>query len=135
MKKTTLIILLTITLLIITACSGKETIKDDPNKITIYYFWEKGCLSCDVQDEFMKEIQQRYENVEIKSFDAKEPKNRELLKIMTEAYNERVQAAPITFISDEAFIGFGDAQTTGKLIEDIIKKCQVQKCKNPAEII
>ncbi|MCC7574238.1 hypothetical protein KO361_01470 [Candidatus Woesearchaeota archaeon] len=133
MKKIFMFTLLTISLVFF-ACNN-PIISDDSEKITIYYFWEKGCPNCEIQEEFLKNLENKYDDIEIKSYEVSNQENEELLILLLEAYNERKSGVPTTFIGDELIIGFGDAETTGNLIEDIIKKCQINKCKNPADIL
>jgi thiol-disulfide isomerase/thioredoxin len=129
-------IMLIILSLMITACSStKEQITDNPEKIVIYYFWSNGCPSCDLQTKFMQELEQEYEELEIKYFNLNEEESKIILEQLLEAYDERVITAPATFISDKAIIGFGYEETTGKIIEDEIKRCKQILCKNPADII
>lgn len=139
MKKTTILLLTIITLtILLTGCSNNvntEQITDDPNKLTIHYFYEEGCPSCDVQDEFFEEIKQKHQEIEIKKHNTQEENNKELLKKLLNAYDERPNPVPITFISNEVIIGFGTKDSTGKLIEEIILECKQTKCKNPSDIL
>ena len=131
-----ILIMLIIISIIITACtSNKEQITDNPEKIAIYYFWTDGCPSCDAQTEFMQKLEERYEELEIKYYDLNEQEAKRLLEQLSEAYEERVITAPATFISDKVIIGFGYEETTGKIIEDEIKRCKQILCKNPADIL
>ena len=127
--------LLTLTLTL-SACSSTEPeLKDDSDKIVIYYFWGSGCPSCDLQSSFLDDIALKYSDVEIKRFDFSVKENKDLLDSLALVYEERIIAPPATFIAEESVIGFGSAETTGKLIDDIIKRCQSQKCKNPADVL
>lgn len=133
------IMLLTITT-ILSGCSNNDNInkdipQDNSDKLTIYYFYELGCPSCDMQDEFLTEIQQKYENIEIKKYDVDKNNNQQLLNNLLDAYQDRSNAVPITFISNQAIIGFGTKDTTGKIMERIIIDCEQTNCKNPAQIL
>lgn len=135
MKKIiTILSLLTLTLFLM-SCTSNNQPYDDPNKLAIYYFWSEGCPSCDLQTQFLEEMENKYDYVEIKSYDFSKQENKELLDKLAEAYEERITTAPVTFIEDKAIIGFGYSQTTGKIIEDIIISCRERTCKNPAQII
>ena len=133
MKKMMFLILaLTIFL---SACSSNDLPVDNPDKITIYYFWEQGCPSCDLQNDFLDDLSEKYSEVEVKKFDLSIKENEELLRRLAEAYEDRVFAPPITFIAEESLAGFGSAQTTGRLIEDIVLRCISSSCLNPADIL
>jgi len=131
-KKLSLIIML-LFLIMMTACS-KKIVEDTPEKIVIYFFTDQGCPSCDVQTEYMKILAERYNDIEIKTYDISEQRNKKLLLELAEAYNENIITAPVTFIAEETIVGFGNEQTTGQIIENIIKQCRITKCKNPRDV-
>ncbi|MFP4567821.1 MAG: thioredoxin family protein [Candidatus Woesearchaeota archaeon] len=135
MKKL-IIILIIITLFTLSACTTKTQIpEDDSDKLVIHYFYSDGCPSCDVQEEFMQELLDKYTGIEIKKYNMKEDESKELLELFSKAYEERIIAAPATFISDIVINGFGTNETTGKIIENQIRTCQQSTCKNPADIL
>ena len=134
MQKKHITIILLLLSLLITSCTTTLP-EDNPEKITIYYFFNEACMNCEEQLKFLQELKKENQDIELKKYNTDEEKNEELLQRFAEAYNERIITPPATFIAEEAFIGFGSKQTTGMLITDKINKCTQTKCKNPADIL
>ena len=134
MKRIIFVLVLLVALFLV-SCSGKDYPKDDPDLIVIYFFTARGCPSCDVQSEFMSYLENKYDDLEIKKLDVSVGENQALLDRLANAYGERGVFPPATFIADESLIGFGLPETTGLLIEDIIRRCQMESCMNPSSML
>ena len=135
MKKFVFMFLLFLLVAFFVGCS-KEYPVDDSDKVVIYYFVGPGCPSCDVQSDFFIEFSSRLgEDVEVKRFDISVSEHKSLLDRLAAAYDERIVTAPVTFVGDEAIVGFNNAETTGLLIESIVRRCLSQQCMNPSDVL
>ena len=90
-------------------------------KINLYFFWAKGCPHCSREKDFLKTLQQKYPQIEVKSFEiATNPDNAKLLQKVGEKLNADVTSIPFTVVGEHYFVGFYTAETTGKTIEDAV---------------
>jgi len=86
-------------------------------KVEIYFFYSSTCPHCIKEKTFLKEIEKKYSQIEIKKFDIFEKKNVELLEKFYRDYkvpSEIYGYVPITFIKERYFLGFND-----KIAKDI----------------
>ena len=100
----------------------------EEDKVTIYFFWSKGCPHCANEKPFLEKLENKYPNLVIKSY---ETNNQESIKIfleIAEAYGTSAQWVPATFICDDYVVGFGSEETTGKEIEEKVKNCLEHGC-------
>jgi len=99
--------------------------------VTIYLFYQTTCTHCHEELLFLTRIQPLYPSLEIKEFpvDISES-NRELWGRFTNAYSATSSGVPQTYIGDELIVGYGNYETTGKLIEDRIKGCIAGGCND-----
>ena len=105
-----------------------KLIEESDEKVTIHYFHSKTCPFCKKQDEFIeKNLFNKY-NLEIKIYnvDSKEGVEvyNEFLKRFDELPKKFIQT-PTTIIGNEISIGYNSDSTTGKKLEEMIKK-QIQ---------
>ncbi|NGX63025.1 MAG: hypothetical protein KR126chlam6_00431, partial [Candidatus Anoxychlamydiales bacterium] len=92
--------------------------KENEKKVSIYFFWGKGCPHCKKEKKFLDKLNKKYPDVQIYRFEVWEnKKNDELLKKVGKKLNIKVLSIPVTFVGDKYFIGFLDENTTGKNIE------------------
>lgn len=105
----------------------------EENKVVIYFFWGEGCPHCAAEKIFLDELKVKYPQIEIKSFETwHNQENAALFVKIAEAYSTKVFGVPTTFINDKYVIGFESAETTGKEIEILIRKCiEKGNCVSP----
>ncbi len=104
-------------------------------KATIYYFWGEGCPFCTIQREFLDEMEDKYPDLEVKSFETyRNRQNAQMLQNMAQAYGVRASGVPMTFIGDfDPLVGFSDSM--GKSLEEMIIYCLEEDCPDPGDKI
>lgn len=104
---------------------------DESAKTVVYFFWGDGCPHCEKQKPFLKEMENKYPELEIKSLEVyKDKENLEIFKKMAEAYEIQAQGVPATFIGDSKLI-IGYKEEMNQSIEKTISDCIKNGCVNP----
>jgi thiol-disulfide isomerase/thioredoxin/glutaredoxin-related protein len=99
--------------------------KETSQKVTVYFFWGKGCSHCSNEKIFLKKLKKRLLNIEVISYEIWEnEQNLLLLKKISKKMDIDVSAIPVTIIANKYFIGFSDEKTTGRDIEKAIIEAQ-----------
>lgn len=93
----------------------------------LYFFYSPGCLFCAKEELFLTEMQDKYPELNVSSFNIRE--NNELLQNLAKVYSTEISHVPITFINDKSIIGF--SEETGKKIEGEIQNCIKNSCDSP----
>ena len=87
-------------------------------KVEINFFYSAICPHCEKEKEFLKELKEKYPEIEIKEYEVIfNPKNKEILNQFYEKYQVPTGKqgwVPVTFTPDEYFIGFNQ-----QIAEDI----------------
>ena len=97
------------------------------NKVEINFFYSQTCSVCAKEEDFLRELKQRYPLLEIKEYEViSVPENQKILADFYEKYNvakgERGRV-PVTFTSNKYFVGFN--QQIAQDIENCIKECLI----------
>jgi thiol-disulfide isomerase/thioredoxin len=105
------------------------------NKVTLYFFWGKGCPHCAKEEKLLKKLEAKYPELEVKSYEVwYDQENAKLFSDMAEAYGAMPEGVPTTFIGDyRPLVGYH--ADTGKIIEDRVIFCIRTGCINPIEKI
>lgn len=102
------------------------------NTVPIYFFWGDGCPHCATQKVFLQELETRYPEVTVYSFEVwYDADNLALYREMARLYGAEARAVPGTFLSDNVWIGFNAA-----IAEDITRRvqfCREFDCPDPAQ--
>ncbi|MCJ7695965.1 MAG: hypothetical protein MUO40_11150 [Anaerolineaceae bacterium] len=96
----------------------------DKGSLVLYVFWGNGCAHCEDAKPMLKELDDTYPNLRIRSFEIwYSEKNAALFTQMADFFNlpEGGRGTPTFFLNDLYWVGFSDA------IEDEIK-ANVQSC-------
>lgn len=102
----------------------------------LYLFWGEGCPHCEEEKEFLKLLYQHYPELEMRWFEIWDyPEFAKLADTMREAFGEKITSVPMTFIGDRAIIGFRSYEETGVQIQEQVKICFEQGCKDAFERI
>lgn len=105
-----------------------------PEKITLYFFWGEGCPHCTKEKPFLKELEKKYSQLEIKDYEVwYHQENAELFAQMAKAYGKEARGVPTTFLADKVWIGW--TNQVGKEIEEKVKSCTQQGCIDPIQKI
>lgn len=104
-------------------------------KLQIHFFYSTICPRCAVEQKFLEEIEQKYPEVEINRYLTGDPKNQDLLRELSRQHNaERyIGLVPLTFVGEDFFLGFDNAEGIGKKIENSIQGQIGQIEKPPTE--
>ena len=99
------------------------------SKVNLYLFHSNSCPHCKVERKFLDELDFHYkEKFNLYEFEVGE--YQELFKEVSKAIDETSLYVPYLVIGDDAIIGFGDADTTGKEILDRIDFCYENGCSD-----
>jgi thiol-disulfide isomerase/thioredoxin len=103
------------------------------DRIMAYYFWAEGCPHCKDEKVFLTALQQKYPQLEIRSFEVK--KNRENAALFTriaETYSISIKGVPATFIGGlPPIIGYLGDRSSGRDIEQHVLYCRTNTCNDP----
>ena len=107
---------------------------NNTGKVKIEVLERNECLHCQRLKEFLDELQKTRDDIEVTLYDLSLPENIALYDKLTEL--EKIpKITPITLIGDTVLPGFGSAESTGKMIEDLIGKYKGKTSKTLAEFI
>ncbi len=77
--------------------------------VDVYYFWGDGCPVCAQQRVFLNALTDRDPDVTVHAFEVwNDTDNRSLLEAFSAAFSRPVTGVPVTFIGDEAWVGFNE---------------------------
>lgn len=114
----------------------QEVVKQQKNKLPVYFFWGNGCPHCEHEKKFLLAIQNDYPEIEVKSFETWYNKNNYqlLLQVSKEKTGRAVGAVPFLVIGDKTVLGFTDSETTGAKIKQLfdiyVAKSQLKNTEN-----
>lgn len=112
--------------------AGDNSDLNNPDKVTMYFFWGDGCPHCATQKTFLEELEEKYPDLEVKSFETwKNPENAQLFQEVAQAYGFQAKGVPTTFIGEEHWVGFSE-RMEGEM-EQKIKECIDSDCVNPGD--
>lgn len=116
MKRFSKILLVLIILLISTI-----TVKADEEKnlVNIYLFHSNTCSHCKAERELLKELEKKYDNIKIYSYEISKEENLKLLKEVAKLYDTNGSGTPFTVIGDKYYKGYSDADSKQTFIATI----------------
>lgn len=93
-------------------------------KATLYYFWGEGCPHCAKAKVFLEKMKQKYPELQIKDYEVwYNPENAKLFEKMLKEHGARPPyGVPTFFIGDRYISGYHSDETTGREIEEEIRK-------------
>lgn len=104
--------------------------------VTTYLFWGEGCPHCAAAKEFLRTLESKYPQLEVKYYEIYYNKeNQELFQELANKYGCEVRAVPTIFIGEQYIVGYLSDESTGRKIEDLIKDCLERGCIDPIEKI
>jgi len=105
------------------------------DKVKLYFFYGDGCLHCAKAEKFLTQMEEKYPQLEIISYEVFGNKgNAELfLEFLEACEEEKIVRVPVIFIGQEVIKGYLGDQTTGALIEKTIQECINNQCSDPLD--
>jgi len=106
-------------------------------KVTIYFFYGKGCPHCSKEEIFLNKLKAKYPQLVVKSYEVRYDKeNAKFFTEIAEAYGTRPEGVPMTFIGDfRPLVGYRNDEVAGKILEDRVRYCSKLGCIDPIEKI
>lgn len=100
--------------------------------VDVYYFWGDGCPVCAEQRVFLDGLQERYPEVRVHAFEVwYDTDHRALLEAFASAFSRPVTGVPVTFIGDEAWVGF--QQLAGQQMRASVETYRTYAAPNAAD--
>lgn len=135
MKKTISKILISLSLFLLilpsfTNVYAQEQISEE-EKVNIYFFWGEGCPHCASEKPFLEKLEDKYPEVEVKSYEVWS--NKENLDLMTKFAKELdidVRGVPFTVVGEHYVIGWLSEEYTGKQLEEAVNCALSEECKD-----
>ena len=106
------------------------------NEVCVYLFYGKTCPHCAEEKVFLKSLEEKYPELEVKQFEVYyDQANQELFEKISRVFNTISSGVPMTFIDGKAFIGFTEGDMLvyhpdyrayigySKAIENAIEDC------------
>lgn len=106
--------------------------QENVEKIEMNFFFSPTCSHCQAEEAFIPSLQNKYPELEVKSFNVANENNIKILMQFYKDYGvlkEEQGSVPITFIGDKYFLGFNDE--IGKNIDESIKNFIENGFKKP----
>jgi thiol-disulfide isomerase/thioredoxin len=96
-------------------------------KVVIYFFLGKGCPHCEQEKLFLVEMKRKYPGINIIDREVWYNKqNAAFLARIAKSYDVKASGVPLTFIGENAFVGFSDQAKAQ--IEESIRRCLSTPC-------
>jgi thiol-disulfide isomerase/thioredoxin len=104
--------------------------KASEKEVNLYFFWSSGCPHCATEKLFLNRLEQKYKNLNIKSYEVSQSaENAKILLKTGQVLSANVSGVPFTVIGNKYFTGYLSDDTTGQEIEKSIVSSI--KGKNP----
>ena len=98
-----------------------QPLKAVTNDLTVHFFWGIGCPHCEKEDEFLQTLEKKYPNVIFEKYEIYyNEENQQKMLDMGQELSIDAPGVPFIIIGEEYFVGFLNAETTGKRIENAI---------------
>ncbi|HDP73587.1 MAG TPA: hypothetical protein ENN46_01370 [Candidatus Woesearchaeota archaeon] len=106
---------------------------EESQDVNIYFFWGEGCPHCATQKPFLDELDEKYPEVTIHSFETWNNRdNVPAFKAVSDEFGIPMRGVPATFIGERHWIGFSPALKGD--MEAHIQKCITEGCTDLAGI-
>jgi len=103
---------------------------EDPDAVTITYFWGEGCPACERQNSFLNDLSAAYPELTIERFEVwNDPEDREFFQNVGEELGFEAGPVPTTVIGERYWIGF--TQQYEREIVSTVEECFRNECPEP----
>jgi cytochrome c biogenesis protein CcdA/glutaredoxin len=100
------------------------------NDVHLHVFYGEGCPHCAQLHAYTDYLQNEYDNLIVENHEVYfNNTERILFEKVSRDYNTTIQGVPTVFINDKVIVGF--SSSLAKEMEDEIKYCSENECKNP----
>lgn len=97
-------------------------------RVVLYFFWAEGCPHCAAAKPVLAEFQQRYRQLEVRSFEVKSSAdNRRRLAAMSAKFGTQPTGVPVFFLGSQHWVGYSGS-TTRQALEAAISHCVSSGC-------
>lgn len=128
-------LLFKITLLILAVTALSKPVVAQEGKTTIHFFWSNGCPHCAKEKAFLEDLMQEDPGITVKGYETSIYKNALILLRVGKRLNANTSGIPFTVIGDQYFVGYGDDETTGELIKELVQQTRENKTSDIVEEI
>lgn len=105
-----------------------SSINQKANEVTLHYFWSRYCPHCIEAKPVIHNLSKTYPWLTVHSYDLVNNKNnQERYLQMTEKLKQPANSVPAFIFCDQMIVGYDDAETTGKELEDKLLACHRQE--------
>ena len=96
--------------------------------IKMHYFHLTTCPHCQKQNEYLPQLKAKYPNLKVIKYEMTQSSSGQKYQEMAQDFEElnpdQFPGTPLTIVGDEYNVGFSTAQTTGPILESMVKKQQ-----------
>lgn len=90
---------------------------------TVHLFWAHGCPHCASEKSFLPALGEKYPGIVIREYEVSTDRaNAQLFDLVGQELGVDFMGVPVTVVGHRYVLGFRDAATSGKAIEDVIDK-------------
>lgn len=86
----------------------------EDNLVNIYFFHSNSCPHCKEEIKLLDKLEKKYNNIKIYKYEIHEDNNSELLKNVSELFNQNITGTPFTIIGDTPFSGYSEVDSKKK---------------------
>ena len=95
--------------------------------VTLHVFVAEGCPHCAAEKKFLKEYFEDSSLLEVREYEITKSRDNAMLMVRVgQALGADVSGVPFTVVGNQYVSGFHNAETTGKEIDRIVKKAQLE---------
>ncbi len=108
--------------------AGAAPSQQEAEPVALYFFWGDGCPVCADQKPFLEQLDARYPNLEVRSYEIYyDEENRELFLEMAAALGFEARAVPTTIVGEQVWIGYTEEYVAPE-IEAAVAACSASGC-------
>jgi len=101
------------------------------NNPTLHFFWASGCPHCAKEKMFLNALREKYPQLTVKDYEITYDRmNLELLQKLGAELQADVSGVPFSVIGKKQFVGYLSDETTGKEIEEAVKRAVESGCED-----
>ena len=91
----------------------------DERDVNIYFFHSNSCSHCKAEEEILRKIENKYNNVKIYRFEIHDKENFSKMEQVMRIYKLNRNAVPLTVIGDTIYTGYNEEKSVIKFVKTI----------------